>query len=61
MAYTWDDAKARGRRVTQYFEMFAIARCTTTAGCRHARSPWLTSATATFDDDTWVDAKSSVS
>ena len=22
MAYTWDDAKARGRRVTQYFEMF---------------------------------------
>ncbi len=22
MAYTWDDAKAKGRRVTQYFEMF---------------------------------------
>ncbi|MGY3618353.1 hypothetical protein [Bradyrhizobium sp. USDA 10063] len=22
MAYTWDDAKASGRRVTQYFEMF---------------------------------------
>ena len=56
MAYAWDDPKVKSRRVTQYFEMFgnrAVYHDGWVAGCRHRRLPWLTSATATFDDDTW--------
>lgn len=56
MAYTWDDAKAKDRRVTQYFEMFgnrALYHDGWVAGCRHGRLPWLPSSTASFDDDTW--------
>jgi arylsulfatase A-like enzyme len=56
MAYTWDDATAKDRRVTQYLEMFgnrALYHDGWVAGCRHGRLPWLTAASASFDDDTW--------
>ena len=36
MLYTFEDAKAKDRRTTQYFEMATIARSTTTAGWRAA-------------------------
>jgi hypothetical protein len=56
MVYTWDDAEAEGRRVTQYFEMFgnrALYHDGWVAGCRHGKLPWQTSGSAAFDDDTW--------
>jgi arylsulfatase A-like enzyme len=46
MAYTWDDAKAEGRRVTQYFEMMgnrALYHDGWVAACRHGKLPWQTS------------------
>ena len=56
MAYSFDDAKAAGRRDTQYFEMFGnrgIYHKGWTAVTRH-RTPWiLTGATPPFDDDVW--------
>jgi hypothetical protein len=36
MAYTWDDAKAEGKRVTQYFEMLGNRALITMAGWRPA-------------------------
>ena len=56
MAYTWDDAKAEGRRVTQYFEMMgnrALYHDGWVAACRHGKLPWQTSGSFTFDDDVW--------
>ena len=56
MVYTWDDAKAEGRRSTQYFEMFgnrALYHNGWVAGCRHGKLPWQTSGSASFDSDTW--------
>jgi arylsulfatase len=56
MAYTWDDAEAKSRRVTQYFEMFgnrALYHDGWVAACRHGKLPWQTSGSFTFDDDTW--------
>jgi arylsulfatase len=56
MAYTFGDAKAPGQRVTQYFEMFgnrALYHDGWVAGCQHGRLPWVTSGSASFDDDTW--------
>jgi arylsulfatase A-like enzyme len=56
MTYTWTDARAPGRRTTQYFEMFgnrAIYHEGWVAGCRHGRVPWETGTTAPFDSDTW--------
>jgi arylsulfatase A-like enzyme len=54
MMYSFDDAKAKGRRTTQYFEMFANravyhdgwVACTTPA-----RSPWVTVGLAPSPDD----------
>jgi hypothetical protein len=43
MAYTWDDAKASGRRVTQYFEMFgsrAIYHDGWIASAPPIQAPW---------------------
>lgn len=56
MAYTWDDAKAAGRRTTQYFEMFgnrALYHDGWVAACRHGRLPWVTAGSVTFDKDSW--------
>lgn len=56
MAYTWDDAKADGRRRTQYFEMFgnrAVYHDGWVAACRHGKLPWTTSGSASFDSDKW--------
>ena len=56
MVYTWDDAKAEGRRKTQYFEMFgnrALYHEGWVAACRHGRLPWETSGSASFDGDKW--------
>ena len=56
MAYTWADAKADGRRVTQYFEMMgnrALYHDGWVAACRHGKLPWQTSGSFTFDDDVW--------
>ena len=56
MVYTWDDAKADGRRKTQYFEMFgnrALYHDGWVAACRHGKLPWETSGSASFDGDKW--------
>jgi arylsulfatase len=56
MAYTWKDAAAKERRVTQYFEMFgnrALYHDGWVAGCRHGRLPWLTADSSSFDEDSW--------
>lgn len=56
MVYTWDDAKAEGRRTTQYFEMFgnrALYHAGWVAACRHGKLPWVTAGSAPFDRDKW--------
>src|SRR5262245_9696447 len=56
MVYTWDDAKAEGRRTTQYFEMFgnrAVYHNGWVAACQHGRLPWQTAGSFTFENDTW--------
>lgn len=56
MNYTFDDADAKGRHLTQYFEMFgnrALYHDGWVAGCRHGKLPWTTMGSASFDDDTW--------
>jgi arylsulfatase len=56
MVYTFADARARGRRTTQYFEMFgnrAIYHDGWVAATRHS-IPWLTNAPLPpFDQDRW--------
>jgi arylsulfatase A-like enzyme len=56
MIYTFDDAKAREQRPTQYFEMLgnrAIYHEGWIAACRHGRLPWQTSGSFDFDNDKW--------
>ena len=56
MVYTFDDAKAKGTRITQYFEMFgnrALYHDGWIAVCRHGRLPWQTSGSYDFDKDVW--------
>jgi arylsulfatase len=55
LAYTWDDPDARGRRATQYFEMFgnrAIYHEGWVAATRHS-IPWLMVPLPPFDQDRW--------
>jgi len=56
MVYSFDDAKAKGHRGTQYFEMLgnrALYHDGWIAVCRHGRLPWQTSGSFSFDDDKW--------
>ncbi len=56
MAYTFDNADAKGRRRTQYFEILgnrALYHDGWVAGCRHGKLPWQTAGSVSFDDDTW--------
>jgi arylsulfatase A-like enzyme len=56
MAYSFDDAKAKGHRGTQYFEMFgnrALYHDGWIAVCRHGRLPWMNQGSADFADDKW--------
>ncbi len=56
MIYSFDDAKAKGTRGTQYFEMFgnrALYHDGWIATCRHGRLPWVTSGSFDFADDKW--------
>ncbi len=55
MVYTFDDAKAKDRHTTQYFEIFgnrAIYHDGWLAGTVH-RAPWETKPRATLDKDVW--------
>jgi arylsulfatase A-like enzyme len=55
MVYTFADAKARGRRTTQYFEMFgnrAIYHDGWIAATRHS-IPWLMAPLPPFEKDRW--------
>jgi arylsulfatase len=55
MAYTFDDADAEERHVTQYFEMFGnrgIYHEGWTAVTRHS-TPWLLTEIPSFDEDKW--------
>ncbi len=55
MAYTWTDAVADDRHVTQYFEMFgnrAIYHEGWVAGCKH-KTPWQMRGSADFAADAW--------
>jgi len=55
MTYTFADAKATGRRTTQYFEMFgnrAIYHDGWVAATRHS-IPWLMAPLPPFDQDRW--------
>ncbi|HXJ23154.1 MAG TPA: arylsulfatase [Polyangia bacterium] len=55
LLYSFGDAKAKGNRPTQYFEMFgnrAIYHDGWVAACRHGRLPW-EAGSSSFDDDTW--------
>jgi arylsulfatase len=55
MMYTFDDAKAKDRRTTQYFEMFgnrAIYHDGWVAATRHS-IPWLMVELPPFDQDVW--------
>ena len=55
MVYTFDDAKAKDRRTTQYFEMFgnrAIYHEGWVAATRHS-IPWLMAPLPPFDQDRW--------
>ena len=55
MVYTFDDAKAKDRHTTQYFEIFGnrgIYRDGWLAGTVH-RAPWELKPRAAFKDDTW--------
>jgi arylsulfatase len=56
MLYSFSDAKARGNRKTQYFEMFgnrAIYDNGWIATCRHGRLPWENIGSYDFDKDEW--------
>jgi arylsulfatase A-like enzyme len=56
MVYSFDDAKAKGTRGTQYFEMLgnrALYHDGWIAVCRHGRLPWQGSGSFSFDADTW--------
>jgi arylsulfatase len=55
MGYSFDDAKAKGRRTTQYFEMFgnrAIYHDGWVAATRHS-IPWLNVPLPPFEQDRW--------
>ncbi len=55
MVYTFDDARAKDRRTTQYFEMFgnrAIYHEGWVAATRHS-IPWLIGPLPSFDKDRW--------
>lgn len=56
MLYSFADARAKGRRPTQYFEMFgnrALYHEGWVAACRHGRLPWQNIGSVDFDQDTW--------
>jgi arylsulfatase len=56
MVYSFADAKAKGTRKTQYFEMFgnrAVYDNGWIATCRHGRLPWENIGSAEFDKDVW--------
>ena len=56
MMYTFDDAKAKEQRPTQYFEMFgnrALYHEGWIAVCRHGRLPWENAGSYNFDEDAW--------
>jgi arylsulfatase len=56
MVYSFVDAKARGNRKTQYFEMFgnrAVYDNGWIATCRHGRLPWENLGSADFEKDEW--------
>jgi arylsulfatase len=56
MLYSFADAKAKGNRKTQYFEMFgnrAVYDNGWIATCRHGRLPWQSIGTVDFDKDEW--------
>lgn len=58
MTYTFDrrSANARSTHTAQYFEMLgnrAMYLNGWIASCRHGRLPWMTTGTASFDDDRW--------
>ena len=56
MMYSFDDAKAKGQRPTQYFEMFgnrALYHEGWIAVCRHGRLPWENIGSYDFNKDTW--------
>jgi len=56
LAYSFDEAKAPGKRYTQYFEMFgnrALYHDGWMASCRHGRLPWISFGTWDFADDKW--------
>ena len=58
MAYSFDNASAKSRRTTQYFEMLGnrgIYKDGWMATTRHGRLPWQTSGggSGTFDNDPW--------
>ena len=55
MTYTFDDAQAKDRHTTQYFEMFCnrgIYHEGWTACTRHS-TPWVATEMPAFDDDVW--------
>jgi arylsulfatase A-like enzyme len=56
MVYSFDDAKAKGHRGTQYFEMFgnrALYHDGWIAVCRHGRLPWVTQGSYDFANAKW--------
>jgi arylsulfatase len=56
MVYSFADAKAKGNRKTQYFEMFgnrAVYDNGWIAACRHGRLPWENAGSYDFDKDEW--------
>jgi arylsulfatase len=56
MLYSFADAKAKGNRKTQYFEMFgnrAVYDNGWIATCRHGRLPWENAGSTDFDKDEW--------
>jgi len=56
MVYSFDEAKAKGHRGTQYFEMLgnrALYHDGWIAVCRHGRLPWVTAGSFSFDNDKW--------
>jgi arylsulfatase len=56
MVYSFADAKAKGTRKTQYFEMFgnrAVYDNGWIATCRHGRLPWENLGSSDFDKDEW--------
>lgn len=56
MVYSFDDAKAKEHRGTQYFEMFgnrALYHDGWIAVCRHGRLPWVNQGSYDFANDKW--------